>query len=84
MNATRDALARAMRTLFVGVFAAFLATGLVLVLTQIVGLVITSPTAVTWAAETLTAPAVILASVAGVIAFAHTYINRSDSPIEEG
>lgn len=83
MDTTLNPFARVVRTLFVIVFAAFLVTGFVLVFSQIVGLILTNPTVVTWGAETLNAPAVILASVAGVLAFAYTYLDTSGAEPEE-
>ena len=78
-----NAAANLFRVLFVVVFSLFLVTGLVLVFSQIIGLVITSPDLVSWAAETLNAPAVVLASVSGIFAFIYTYVDRSASADEE-
>lgn len=83
MTATLNPFARLVRTLFVVVFVAFLATGFVLVFSQILGLIMTNPAMVSWGAETLNAPAVVLASVAGLLAFAYTYLDQSGTEPEE-
>ncbi|MGO1181570.1 MAG: hypothetical protein ACTHZ5_01615 [Micrococcaceae bacterium] len=83
MTTSLNPVARVIRALFVIVFVAFLATGFVLVFSQIAGLIVTNPGLVTWGAETLNAPAVVLASVAGVLAFAFMYFDKAGAEPEE-
>ncbi|MCD1285486.1 MULTISPECIES: hypothetical protein [unclassified Brevibacterium] len=74
---------RLIRSLFVIVFSLFLITGFVLVFAQIIGLIMTNPTLVTWASNTLNVPAVVLASVSGIIAFIYTYTDKSAVSADE-
>lgn len=83
MTTSLNPVARVIRALFVIVFVAFLATGFVLVFSQIVGLIVTNPDLVTWGAETLNAPAVVLASVAGLLAFAYMYFDKTGTDTDE-
>lgn len=83
MTQTTTVSSRLIRLLFVIVFSLFLITGFVLVFAQIIGLISTNPTLVTWAATTLNAPAVVLASVSGIIAFIYTYTDKSVASADE-
>lgn len=76
MSPIAQTSAATVRFLFTIVFALFLLAGFVLVLTQIIGLIITNPALVTGTAELLNAPAVMLASLGGILAFLHTYLAR--------
>lgn len=64
---------RAVSFLFVVSFVVFLIIGFALVLTQILGIIVQNGALITWAAESLTAPAVVAASLAGIFAFAYSY-----------
>lgn len=83
MTQTTHATAGVFRMLFVIVFCLFLLTGFVLVFGQIIGLITTNPDLVTWGAETLNAPAVVLASISGIFAFIYTYVDKSAHADEE-
>lgn len=83
MTQTTAASSRLIRLLFVIVFSLFLITGFVLVFAQVIGLITTNPALVTWAATTLNAPAVMLASVSGIIAFIYTYTDKSVASADE-
>lgn len=83
MTQPTTASSRLIRSLFVFVFSLFLISGFVLVFTQIIGLFATSPSLVTWASSTLNAPAVVLASVSGILAFIYTYTDKSAASADE-
>lgn len=83
MTQTTHTAAGVFRVIFVIVFCFFLLTGFVLVFGQIAGLITTNPALVTWAAETLNAPAVVLASISGIFAFVYTYVDKSADADEE-
>lgn len=83
MNQVPHAVVGVLRLLFVVIFGLFLLTGFVLVFAQIIGLIVTSPDLVTWASTTLNAPAVVLASLGGIVAFIYSYVDNSAAPAEE-
>lgn len=83
MNNSPNAVVGTLRILFVVIFGLFLLTGFVLVFAQIIGLITTSPNLVTWASTTLNAPAVVLASLGGIVAFIYSYVDKSAGSAEE-
>lgn len=78
MTTTVNKIPSVLKAAFFVTFMLFMGIGFILVCTQIIGLIVTNPAMVTWASETLTVPAVIFASAAGIFAFVHTYVDRAD------
>lgn len=83
MSTVKNRLPSLLKTAFFVTFVLFMGIGFILVCTQIIGLIATNPAMVTWASETLTVPAVIFASAAGIFAFIHTYFDSSEMDDDE-